>query len=252
MKLHRFIGDYDFSQKPARNADSTATAGGEVEIVDPKIIKQIKAVLRLKKGELIILSDGRGNNAEVALASFFSNKITGIVNKVDKKEKAKRKVSLCLAILKKENFETAVQKAVEAGVSEIIPIITERTIKTGLNTERLKKIILEASEQSGRSFVPTLSPTLNFKDALIAGKDKEEKVIFDPNGIIYTPSKNSGPSANKETQNISIFIGPEGGFTDKEISFAKSYKYTVFSLGTLTLRAETAAVIATYRAVKGI
>lgn len=231
MKLHRFIGDYDFLKK-------------EVEIVDPKIIKQIKAVLRLEKGELITLSDGKGNNAEVALFSFSPSKIIGIINRVDKKVKSRRKVSLYMAILKKENFELAVQKAVEAGVSEIIPVITERTIKTGLNTERLKKIILEASEQSGRSFVPTLSPTLNFKDALVAGNDKEEKVIFDLENDLYVPSK--------EADNISIFIGPEGGFTPKETALAKNHGYSVFSLGSLTLRAETAAVIATYRAVKGI
>jgi len=231
MKIHRFIGDYDFSKK-------------EVEIIDPKIIKQIKTILRLGKGEVITLSDGKGNNAEVTLASFYTNKIISIINKIDKKDKTKRKVSLYLAILKKENFELAVQKAVEAGVSEIIPIITERTIKTGLNMERLRKIILEASEQSGRSFIPTLFSVLKFQDALITSNNAEEKVIFHLDNDLYTP--------NKEAKNISIFIGPEGGFTPKEIDLAKSYKYSIFSLGTLTLRAETAAIIATYRVVKGI
>lgn len=231
MKLHRFIGEYNFSKK-------------SVEIIDPKIIKQIKNVLKLKKDELIILADGRGNNAEIVLSSVSNDKIIGIINKVDKKAKTKRRVSLYLAILKKENFELAVQKAVEAGVSEIIPIITERTIKTGLNIERLKKIILEASEQSGRSFVPTLSPILKFQNALIDGDKSEEKIIFHLDNNLYIP--------NKEAQDISIFIGPEGGFTPKEIDLAKKSNYSVFSLGSLTLRAETAAIIATYRVVKGI
>jgi len=231
MKLHRFIGEYDFSKM-------------EVEITDAKIIKQIKTVLRLKKGDVVILSDGKGNNAEIIISNLSSLKITGIINKVDKKDKTKRRVSLYLAILKKENFELAVQKAVEAGVSEIIPVISERTIKTGLNIERLKKIILEASEQSGRSFVPTLSPTLKFKDALENGSNAEEKIIFTPSDDTYV--------SNKEAQNISIFIGPEGGFTPKEIDLAKKSNYFIFSLGSLTLRAETAAIIATYRTVKGI
>src|ERR1035437_5985518 len=103
MKLHRFIGEYNFSKN-------------EVEITDPKIIKQIKDILRLKKGEKIILSDGLGNNAEVILNSLSASKIIGIIEKVDKKNKIKRKVSLYLSILKKENFKLAVQKAVEAGV----------------------------------------------------------------------------------------------------------------------------------------
>ena len=231
MRLHRFIGDYDFSKK-------------EIEILDPKIIKQIKGVLRFKKGEMIILSDGKGNNAEITLSFLSSDKITGTIDKVAKKEKTRRRVSLYLAVLKKENFELAVQKAVEAGVSEIIPVITERTIKTGLNIDRLKKIILEASEQSGRSFVPVLSPILKFQNALINGNNAEEKVIFHLDNDLYVP--------NKEAQNISIFVGPEGGFTPKEINLAKDSGYTVSSLGHLTLRAETAAIIATYRVVKGI
>lgn len=247
MKIHRFIGDFDFSKN-------------EVEITNPENIKQIKDVLRLKKGEKIILSDGLGNSAEVILGSVSVSKIIGTIDKFEKKDKTKRKVSLYLAILKKENFELATQKAVETGVSEIIPVITERTIKTGLNIERLKKIILEASEQSGRNFVPALSPVLKFKDALISGSNVEEKVIFHPIGIIYSPSTGStsspqaglGPSANKEAQNISIFVGPEGGFTEKEINLAKNSGYSIASLGHLTLRAETAAIIATYRVVKGI
>lgn len=238
MKLHRFIGEYDFSKKPA------SMQGGEIKILDPKIIKQIKNVLRLEKGEMIILSDGKGNNAEVVLDSISSQKITGIISKIDKKDRSRRKVSLYMAVLKKENFEIAVQKAVEAGVSEIIPVITERTIKTGLNIERLKKIILEASEQSGRSFVPTLSPILKFKDALKNGENAQEKIIFHLRNELYTPDKNA--------ENISIFIGPEGGFTEKEVKLAKDSGYIIVSLGHLTLRAETAAIIATYRTVKGI
>ena len=241
MKLHRFIGDYNLSKK-------------EVKITNLENIKQIKNVLRLKKGEKIILSDGKGQEAEVSLDLISTNKITGVINNIPARTTLAgiRRVNLYLAILKKENFELAVQKTVEVGVYRIIPIITERTIKTGLNFPRLEKIIIEASEQSGRSVVSILSPILNFKEALIDGANSEEKVIFHPTGIIYTPSTSSGPSANKNAENISIFIGPEGGFTEKEIEEAKKAGYTVASLGSLVLRGETAAIIATYRTVKGI
>src|SRR3989338_7391335 len=163
MKLHRFIGDFDLSKQ-------------EVEITDPKIIKQIKAVLRLEPGDKIILSDGKGQEAEVVLNLVSVGKITGIIEKLTEPADAQnsqgfgeaKKVNLYIAILKKENFELAVQKAVEAGVSHITPMITERTVKTGLNFERLEKIIREASEQSGRSVLPRLYPISNFEDALIA------------------------------------------------------------------------------------
>ena len=149
-----------------------------------------------------------------------------------------------LAILKKDNFELAVQKATECGVSNIIPVITERTIKTGLNTERLEKIVKEASEQSGRSIVPKILETMELKEALQHGTKNEEKVIFHLVKENYEPKKN--------VTTVSIFIGPEGGFTEKEINLAKESGYEVASLGDLTLRGETAAIVATYRATQGI
>lgn len=232
MKLHRFIGEFDFS-------------GNEVEITNPEIIKQIKGVLRLREGENIVLSDGKGSQVETKITSLAHDKI--ICEKVREIEtnEPKKKVSLYLAILKKENFELAVQKAVECGVYQIIPIITERTIKTGLNIERINKIILEASEQCERSFVPVLSPITTFQDALKDGEKYEEKIIFHTQECDeYKPEKNS--------TDISIFIGPEGGFTEKEITLAKEANYIPASLGNLILRGETASTIATYRTVHGI
>ncbi len=242
MKLHRFIGNFSFS-------------GNEVEITNPENIKQIKGILRLKEGESIVLSDGKGSQVETKITSLVhASPVAGlrprdkiiceIVKKLETNE-PKKKVSLYLAILKKENFELAVQKAVECGAYQIIPIITERTIKTGLNIERLNKIILEASEQCERSFVPELSPITSFEDALKDGEKNEEKIIFHTQECDeYKPEKNS--------TDISIFIGPEGGFTEKEITLAKEASYTATSLGSLILRGETAAIVATYRAVHGI
>jgi len=231
MKLHRFIGDFDLTQ-------------AEVKITDSKITRQIKAVLRLEKGDKILLSDGRGKEAEMTLSLVSSGEISGSIERITNQENSKRKVTLYLAILKKENFELSVQKAVEAGVSKIVPVITERTIKTGLNVERLEKIIREASEQCGRSIVPTLSPILEFKDALTDGSSADEKVIFHPSEKEYSP--------DEQAETVSIFVGPEGGFAEKEIIEAEGHGYKVASLGTLILRGETAAIIATYRAVQKI
>lgn len=219
----------------------------EVEILDPKIIKQIRAVLRLKKDDIIILSDGKGNDARVTLVSITTDKIIGTVIKMNQPASAQgsgvaKQVNLYLAILKKENFELAVQKAVECGVSKIIPVITERTIKTGLNIPRLEKIILEASEQCGQNIVPSLSHIFDFKDALINAEG--EKIIFHLSEKEYAPDKNA--------KSISIFVGPEGGFTPNEIKLAEDSGLTFASLGTLTLRSETAAIIGTYRAVHNI
>lgn len=230
MKLHRFIGDFDFSEK-------------EVEITNPENIKQIKDVLRLEVSDLLILCDGKGIEVEVKILEITKNEIfCGIVKKL-KNNELKKKVSLYLAILKKENFELAVQKAVECGISEIIPIITERTIKTGLNIERLNKIIKEASEQSGQTYLPTLKETMKFSDA-IKNIGLTYGIIFDLSGSEFRPDKNAN--------SVSIFVGPEGGFTENEILEAKNFGIVTASLGNLTLRAETATIVATYRAVNCI
>ncbi len=242
MKLHRFIGEYDLSKET-------------VEIIDPKIIKQIKAVLRLEKGDEIILSDGKGNEAKVTLEFLSADKITGTVNEIPafparttlagrRTTLAGRVVNLYLAILKKENFELAVQKAVECGVSSITPIITERTIKTGLNIPRLEKIILEASEQCGQNTVPELFEIFDFSEAI--DSYAEEKIIF------HTEENTKDYAPNPKADSINIFIGPEGGFTEKEIELAKERGCVPASLGALTLRGETAAIIGTYRAVHSV
>ncbi len=231
MKLHRFISNFNLSI-------------GEFSIEDIEIVKQIRNVLKLEIGEQILLSDGHGREAQASITALFSDKIVCEIKDVIQKEDSQRKVTLYLAILKKDNFELAVQKATECGVSTIVPIITERTIKTGLNTERLEKILKEASEQSGRSIVPTLFESMDFAQALKHAGESEEKIIFHLVHEEYTPKK--------ESKNISIFIGPEGGFSAKEIQDAAEQKFSITSLGDLTLRGETAAIIATYRSVQGI
>ncbi len=231
MKLHRFIGNFDLSK-------------AEVEIQNPENIKQIKGVLRMAVGESLVLGDGKGKQAKVTITDISKDTIVCSVDELLPASDPEKKVSLYLAILKKENFELAVQKAVECGVTNIIPVITERTVKTGINIARLEKIILEASEQCERSTVPMLQKIINFENALAHGYASEEKVIFHIGSSDYSPKTGA--------RSASIFIGPEGGFTDKEIDLARAALYSVSSLGSLILRGETASTIATYRAVHGV
>jgi len=207
-------------------------------------VKQLRGILRLEPGEQIILCDGTGDEAMVQIASVDKKSIVcHVLEQRTSKSEPERKATLYLAILKKENFELAVQKAVECGVSHIVPIITERTVKMGLNMQRLRKIIIEASEQSGRGIVPELSPVTSFEIA-ITNTNAEEKVFFDPTGENY--------KSKPHTTTAAIYIGPEGGFTESEITSAKENGFSIASLGPLILRGETGAVVATYRAVYGI
>lgn len=227
MRLHRFIGNFDL------NKDI-------IDIGDSELSNQIRNVLRLKRLDKIVLSDGQGKEAVATILECNKKFIEVSIEKViEPKREPEKSVTLFSAILKRENFELVVQKVTELGISKIVPIITERTVKTGFNQERLEKIIKEACEQSGRTTVPELSQPVKFTEA-INEVDPKESVLFDLSG------KNLG----KELSHITcIFIGPEGGFTETEVELAKKSGLKIASLGELTLRGETATIVATYSVI---
>ncbi|MEK7505174.1 MAG: RsmE family RNA methyltransferase [Patescibacteria group bacterium] len=227
MKTHRFIGNFDFKNK-------------EIELTDRELINQLKNVLRLEVGAEILIGNGKGEEARVKIKSTEREKVNlEIIEVRPIASEPTRKVKLFCAILKKENFELAVQKATEIGVSEITPVITERTVKTGLNYERLNKIIKEAAEQAGRGILPKLNETLNFEKALQT--EAGPKILFHPSGEHLAPVVD---------EQISVFIGPEGGFTENEVELAKQNSAQIATFGPLIFRAETAAIIASYLAAR--
>lgn len=226
MKIHRFIGNYIFSDT-------------KLSLRDPKLIKQIRQVLRLKIGARLIIGNGRGEEATTELVKIKPTEIElKILNIRPVETEEKRRVHLFCAVLKKENFEQVIQKATEIGVAEITPIITERTVKTGLNYDRLQKIIKEAAEQSGRGFLPRLNDSLDFPGA-ITTPDGQQKILFHPAGESL---------AEISREPVAIYIGPEGGFTPSEVALARAQGASIASLGSLVFRAETAAIIASYLA----
>ncbi len=230
MKIHRFIGDFDFK--------STT-----LDITDENIVHQIARVLKLKNGEKIILGDGNRNEIEGEITGIERNSIKIKVNKKYKNtNESDKEIRLYCAILKKENFELVVQKSTEIGVSEIIPIITDRTIKTSIKYERLQSIAHEASELSGRGIVPIIRESTSYKIAML--EENETKLFFDISGEIFDEKK------TLNSKNISIYIGPEGGWSEEEHDLAKENGCVEISLGKLTLRGETAAIIASYLALK--
>lgn len=215
---------------------------GTVEIFDKKIIWKIKKVLRKRKKDQIVVVD-REKEGLAEIEKILANKIILKILEIRfPKREPEVFVSLYCSILKKSNFELVVQKATEIGVKEIFPIISENTIKLGLNFERLKRIAKEAGEQSGRISLPKIGEILKFEKALLKAKQDDLKIIFDISGgnfFQFNP---------KNFRKISIFIGPEGGWTKKEIELGKKKGFLVLSLGKLNLRAETAAILATFLA----
>jgi 16S rRNA (uracil1498-N3)-methyltransferase len=238
MKIHRFFIE-----------EITVMKKGITVIKDPEIVHQIRDVLRLQKGEQIILCDGKMNEAIAEITSMGKNAIDISILEVRKNANESQAYGiLYCAILKKENFELVVQKAVEVGIKEIVPLITERTVKLNLKEERLKKIIKEAAEQSGRGVLPILSESMAFEKAISQAKGNNTNLFFDPTGKIPN-DKFQIPNKSQNPNSKGIFIGPEGGWSEKEIEQAREQKFEIVSLGSLTLRAETAAIVGSWLAL---
>jgi 16S rRNA (uracil1498-N3)-methyltransferase len=231
VRLHRFIGDFDFNRK-------------NVEITDEDFINQFRKVLRFKPGDRVILGNGKMEEALAEIAEigkdFILVKILEL--RLNKNESEKDVVLYC-SILKRENFELVVQKATEIGIKKIVPIVAARTVKFLAKNSRLEKIAKEAAEQSGRGIVPAIEDAIVFSKAIEKSKENDLNLFFDFSGAAFENVKQNIASARK----IGIFIGPEGGWDDKEIETARNAEnFKIALLGNLSLRAETAAIVSSY------
>lgn len=228
MKKHLFIGNFNF--------DNNALI-----IKDKELANQIKNVLRFKIGDIIFLGNSRSTEAKTEIMEIKKDEVVvKILSTEANSNEYTKDVTLYLAILKRENFELVIQKATEIGIKQIVPVLSERTVKTGLKAERLEKIIKEASEQSGRGVLPIITEPMKFKDALQHAKSNKINLFFHLDG--------ESLSTIKITENkIGLFVGPEGGWSNSEVTeIKKSDTFKKVSLGKLTLRGETAAIVACY------
>ena len=231
MRLHRFFINTNIAELFAEK-DS-------FDIADKDLVHQWKNVFRYNVGSQVVLFDGNGMDYLCIISSMRN---LGASVQVLKQQKTadvnqRKNIWLCVALLKKDNFDLVVQKATELGVTNIVPIICEHSEKRKLNLDRMKKIAIEASEQSGRGDIPVIHAPQTLQEIFQSGILPQEKVAFDPSGI---PFKQYITSTNQVS--FATFVGPEGGFSDKEIAFFKLYNMPVISLSTQILRAETAAI----------
>jgi 16S rRNA (uracil1498-N3)-methyltransferase len=231
MRLHRFYIEQEIPQE------------GEITLADPELIHQMVNVFRFKISDKVILFDGRGSEFEAEIMTTSKKEISfkilkssqGVSSALGGDSLASKNVSLYLALIKKGNFELAVEKCTEVGVAEIHPIISERSEKKDLNIERLNKIVKEASEQSGRLTLPKVYDVKSLEEAVTQVVNEGKVcVAFDPGG-----EKHNLVSQD----NIAIFVGPEGGWSDAELDVFKKNKFKTVSIGENVLRAETAAIV---------
>lgn len=230
MRLHRFFVDEKIANRK------------EVTIKSKELINQVRRVFRLKTGDMVVLFDGSGSDYVCAIAGYVADHsiVLDIREVKHSNFMPAKKIHLFAAIVKKDNFELIAEKATELGVTDIHPIISERVEKKLINEARLKKIIAEASEQSGRGDMPTIHDIVSLKDAITSvSVDKELKSL-----VFHTEGSKFDKESINESESIAVFIGPEGGWSNDEISMFHDRGMDVVCLGEQVLRAETAVVAA--------
>jgi len=231
MKLHRFF----VSQK-------LRTPSGTIN--GPKLAHQLAKVLRKKAGDEIALYDESGREFLVLIGSITTDEVKYEVLEEKKgRLSSGSRLTLYCAILKHEHFDLVAEKATELGISRLVPIITDRTIKKDIKSDRIERIMKEAAEQSGRTDIPALGPAMKYSAALLEAKKTGEVLFAD---MAAPQNKKISP---KEGDSLSLFIGPEGGWTDDERELALKNQAKIFSLGPNILRAETAAIVGVYELI---
>lgn len=196
-------------------------------------------VLRVKSGDIIQVINGNGLIANAEIVSINSRGSTASISNITKVPELANKLHLFVSPLKNnERIEWMVEKACEIGVSSINFLICERTEKTNLKSERLRKIIVSACKQSKQYFFPILNLGVDYKVA-VCNLDSPQKLI----AYCDKGTRLMSDVVSKQL-NTAIFIGPEGDFTQQEIDLAKENGFNLISLGESRLRTETAAIFA--------
>lgn len=228
--------------------DSTQIIDDTITIIGDDY-QHLKKVLRAEKGDLItVCCEGFDYTSQITRISsdFIASAI--IEKKVNLTEAA-LKVTLYQGLPKADKMELIIQKCIELGVNSIVPVITERCvskINTGKDAvnkvSRWQKIALEAAKQCNRGIIPEICMPVQFNEAVMAASKMDLSVI--PYEKELETGFNVIASQCQDVATASIFIGPEGGFTEQEIQSAESLGIKKISLGPRILRTETAGMVA--------
>lgn len=206
--------------------------------------QHLGVVLRKQPNDVVTLFCGDNREFSAVIVAVHKKKVQVkiIAERVDNRE-SHRVIHLAQAISKGDRMEMVVQKAVELGVSSIIPLITQRCALK-LTDERLQKkqaqwqaIAIAACEQSGRNRVPVVQAAMSFTDYLL---NTRAALKF----VLYPEAKKSWRDYEFASHDIGLVIGPEGGFCDEEISQLLANDFMPLGLGPRVLRTETAAIVA--------
>lgn len=218
--------------------------GNDIELThdfwlhDERLLHQWSKVLRFKAGQDIILFNDAHERlykiVEMPINEAHLQHVTDLVRKVPSQN-----VYLFWSLLKKDKNDWVLQKCTELGVKHFVPLLADRSEKTGFNIERAQKIIIEAAEQCGRSDIPTVIEPQHVEKALLHYKDAVTLYVCE-----QSDQETSQSSQHEHDKKIGVLIGPEGGWSDREKSVFTDSGIEHINIHDFTLRAETACVTA--------
>lgn len=216
-----------------------AAIAADTLVLDEDTSKHVTGVLRMKVGEEILLTDGKGTKATAVITDDHRKRCTVKITASEIAVRKDRRITIAISLVKTAaRFEWFLEKATEIGVTDIIPLLCHRTEKEKFREERLQQIITSAMLQSQQVWMPQLHPPMPF-EKVVAHQSSTHKFIAH-----CLPQQKESLPPLQPTDSAVILIGPEGDFTEKEIETALQNGFVPVALGNTRLRTETAGMVA--------
>jgi RNA methyltransferase, rsmE family len=212
-------------------------------------VNHIKNVLRLEVGDWIVACDGNGTDYISRIQSICSDEVVASIEKVQPTgTELPVRITLFQGMPKKDKLELIIQKAVELGACEIVPVMTKRTVvklseekKINKRLERWQSIAYAAAKQCDRGIIPTVHKPVSYEEALAMADQLDYNVIPYELQTGMEEARKIVDQACKQ-RSLGIFIGPEGGFEPEEVERAMTRNIHPMTLGKRILRTETAGM----------
>jgi 16S rRNA (uracil1498-N3)-methyltransferase len=214
--------------------------------LDAQATVHLTKVLRLRVGDALVVFNGEGGEYEARVSEVGRRAASIEIGEyVDHSVESSLELVLLQGVSRGERMDYTVQKAVELGVSRIVPVMTERTVVNLKGDRREKRrqhwqsVVNSACEQSGRNRVPLVSPIMTFAEAIAdAGEASGLKLV------LHHRAKTNLDALPAPQGAVNLLIGPEGGLSAQEIATAETAGFVPLRLGPRVLRTETAALAA--------
>jgi 16S rRNA (uracil1498-N3)-methyltransferase len=222
----------------------------------PELAHRLGRVLRLRRGDRVLLTEGGRREYEVQITAISANALTGtVMAERAPPEEPDVHLTLYQSLIRANRFDLVLEKGVEIGVSRFVPIVAARSVvhdngePSAGRSERWQRIVVEAAEQCGRGRLPSITPPQPLEEALRTASGSKI--------MAWESERSTGllsflRGLRERPHYVSVFIGPEGGFEESEVETARDHGCTPVTLGPRVMRSETAGIVAATLVLAGL